>query len=327
MVRVTSVGSLPGRDVAAAVRLVLDATPDLPALPELPARGPWAGIVGRGTALLEGLGAELAAGEWSLAATPGIDQRRARATLRDDLDVLEEEAHGWAGSLKVQAPGPWTLAAALFRPLGGRVLGDRGARTDLAESLAEGVRGLLAEVRRRLPAATVVLQIDEPGLPAVLGGRVPTEGGFFRHRPVEEAEVAGRLATLTGLGVSSVVHCCTAGVPISLLSRPEPHGAGFAALGLDVTLLDTPALDAVAEAVQAGAGIHLGVLGALEEPSVDLAVRRALDPLRPLELGPVLADALWLTPTCGLAGAPVARVPRVLAALRQAAPLVDERLR
>ena len=42
----------------------------------------------RALGLLDGLGAELSAGEWRLAAVPGVDQRRARAALRDDLDVL-----------------------------------------------------------------------------------------------------------------------------------------------------------------------------------------------------------------------------------------------
>ena len=42
--------------------------------------------------------------------------------------------------------------------------------------------------------ATLLLQIDEPSLPAVLSGAVPTEGGYFRHRAVEASEAAERLA-------------------------------------------------------------------------------------------------------------------------------------
>ena len=326
MVRATALGSLPGTDVTGGVRLALEATPDLPWLPELPARGPWAAMPGRGTALLEGLGAEWTAGEWRLAAVSGVDQRRARATLRDDLDRLEENAHGLTGALKVAVPGPWTMAAGLLRPLGGRVLGDRGARADVAGSLAEGVRGLVAEVARRVSGVEVVLQVDEPSLPAVMAGAIPTEGGYFRHRAVDRAEVAERLAEFAGLAPRTLVHSCAPGAPVGLLTH-EPGGAGFGGVSLDATLLRPADADALAAAVEAGHEVFLGVIGATEEPSIDLMVRRALGLLRPLELGDVLAVRLWLTPTCGLAGASVGAVSPLLAALGRAAGLIDEQLR
>ena len=80
MVSFTGVGSLPGTDFAAAARMTFDKVPDLAYLPELPARGPWAQLVGRGLGLPAALPAELAAGEWRLADAPGVDQRRSRAT-------------------------------------------------------------------------------------------------------------------------------------------------------------------------------------------------------------------------------------------------------
>ena len=327
MVKVTGLGSLPGSAVDAGVRLALEAAPDLPWWPEFPDRGPWAGIIGRGAALLTGLAAEWSAGEWRLADRPGVDLRRARATLRDDLDVLEEQAHGWPGRLKLQVVGPCTLSAALLRPRGGRVLGDRSARADVAASLAQGAADLVADVARRLPDAQLVLQVAEPSLPAVLGGGIPTEGGYFRHRSVDAGEAAERLAALAGLTDASVVHCCAPGAPVDLLVRRGRHGAGFTGISLDGTLVDRHELDAVAAAVESGVDVFWGVLGAGEEPSVDLAVARVLGPLRPLELGDALAERLWLTPTCGLASAPVARVPRVFEALRRAAAQADERLR
>ncbi len=322
MTRVTGLGSLPGTDPAGGVRLALEATPDLPWLPEFPARGPWAGLLGRAAGLLEGLGAEWLAGEWRLASAPGRDQRRARATLRDDLDVLEENAQGLTGPLKLQVPGPWTVAASLLRPLGGRVVGDRGARADVAASLAEGARGLVAEVARRLPDVAVVLQVDEPSLPAVRAGAVPTEGGYFRHRAVDDQELSGWLAEFAAAADRAVVHCCAPGLPVGLVTA-----AGFSGVSLDASLLGPADLDAVAVAVEAGRELWLGVLGATEPPSVDVATRRAVEALRPLELGDVLADRLWLTPTCGLAAAPVPAVPRVFEALRRAADHVDEALR
>ena len=83
----TVLGSLPGRDFPAAARLMLSDVPDLPCLPELPARGPWAGMIGRAAALLAGLDAEFAAGQWRLAAHPGVDLRRARG-LADAVVAL-----------------------------------------------------------------------------------------------------------------------------------------------------------------------------------------------------------------------------------------------
>lgn len=330
MTGVTGLGSLPGRDAGAAVRLAFEhAGPGwLPWLPELPARGPWAGLVGRGTALLEGLAAEWTAGEWRLSATAGVDARRARATLRDDLEILEENAQGWAGPVKVAVAGPWTLASALLRPLGGRILGDRGARRDVAQSLAAGTAGLLADVRRRLPEAEVRLQVDEPSLPAVLAGRVPTEGGYFRHRAVEEQEVAEALAALTAGGASGLVHCCAADVPVDLLTAPAPRGAGFGGVSLDATLLTRAGWEAVAAAVDAGTELFLGVVDPLApDDGPDPIAARTLRWLRPLELGPRLADRLWLTHTCGLAGADPGRLRRGFDALRRAAAHVDEALR
>lgn len=325
MVSAAGLGSLPGIDMDAALRLVFDEPGDLPTLPELPARGPAASLVGRGAALLEGLSAEYSASEWRLADHPGTDLRRARAMLRDDLDRAEENASGYAGALKVTVPGPWTLSASLFRPLGGRVLGDRAARTDVAQSLAEGVAGHLFEVSRRFPDASLVLQVDEPSLPAVLAGRVPTEGGYFRHRAVSAEEVAGNLAWLSLQVGRSVLHSCAPGVPIGLITGAGRDGAGFTGVSIDATLGFDP--DEVSAAVEAGRELYWGVAGATERPSADSYARRALDGLRDLELGPRLADLLWLTPTCGLAGAPPGQVRPIFAALRRAAVLVDERLR
>ncbi|WP_040160470.1 uroporphyrinogen decarboxylase/cobalamine-independent methonine synthase family protein [Nigerium massiliense] len=320
---VAALGSLPGTDAGAAVRLMFEATPDLPCLPELPARGPWAGMIGRSCALLSGLATELSAGQWKLAPTAGIDARRARATLRDDLDVLEENAQGYEGPFKIQVAGPWTLAAALFRPLGGRVLGDRGARRDVGQSLAAGVADLLGELRRRLPGLDVRLQVDEPSLPAVLTGAVPTEGGYFRHRRVEAPEVAETLAAFGALTPGSVAHCCAAGVPVELLTHPGRDGAGFAGISLDAALVGD--LDPIADAVERGIDLFWGVTSA-PEPANALT-GRVLAELRPLELGETLADRLWLTPSCGLAGLSAPDVTRVLSALRTASDEVQDALR
>ena len=174
----SGVGSLPGTDPAEAMRLVLGELPDFAHLPELPARGPGADLIGRSAALLVDLAFDLTPGGWRLVPRPGIDQRRAREFLERDVDALYDVAGGYEGPLKLQAAGPWTLAAGLERSRGDRAVVDPGARRDLAQSLAEGLAAHVAAVAARVPGATVLLQLDEPSVPAVLQGGLPTVSGF-----------------------------------------------------------------------------------------------------------------------------------------------------
>ena len=66
------------------------------------------------------------------------------------------------------------MAASVERPRGDKVLADHGARRELAQALAEGVRDHVADVRRRLGIDQIIVQIDEPALPSVLTGSIPT---------------------------------------------------------------------------------------------------------------------------------------------------------
>ncbi|MCA0294002.1 MAG: methionine synthase [Actinobacteria bacterium] len=314
MVTFTGLGSLPGTDFAAAARMTFDKVPDLPYLPELPARGPWAGMVGRGLGLPAGLPAELSAGEWRLADAPGIDQRRSRATWRDDLDQLEEVADGYTGPFKVAITGPWTLAASLGVAFAGRVLADQGARRDLAQSIAEGAGELLADLGRRLPGAELVLQVDEPSLPAVAAGAVPTPGGFFRHRAVDLPELCRALSWITaeparrGVAVPTVLHSCAlwpGGWPLASLLHCDPTSAGFEGISLDLDQLATGDWDALAAAAEAGATLYLGclpTLGAVRPLGVDPVRRRVLEAVDRIGAAADVGGQLVLTPACGLAG-------------------------
>lgn len=319
--RTSGLGSLPGTDVGAGVRLALsDAT--VPWLPEFPARGPWSGMIGRSLGMLDGLGATLLAGQWHLADVSGVDQRRARAAVRDDLDILEENAQGYTGELRLTTTGPWTLAAATLLPRGGRVLGDPVARRDLAQALASGVDGLRDQIKRRLPGVIATLQVDEPSLPAVLAGAVPTEGGYFRHRAVDQEEAVGLLAGLGG----DVLHCCASGLDLGLVLGE--HGAGFTGVALDPRLLARADYDALGPLLESGGELLLGVADAAagHAPTADKLTAQALAVLRPLELGEIAVRGVVLTPSCGLASWPVGEVPRLFAALRTTADRLDEEL-
>lgn len=315
-------GSMPGEDVVEAVRVVLGELgepPGLPHLPELPARGAGASMVGRTAAVCTELGFDLQPAGWRLTGSsePGLDQRRARSLLGQDLDALEEQAQGFQGELKVQVTGPMTLAAGVERPRGDRVLADHGARRELAQALAAGVADHLDDVRRRVPGARVVLQVDEPALPAVLAGRIPTASGFGRHRSVAPPEVSQSLAWVLEPAEETVVHCCAGEVPVDLL-----RGAGAGALSVDLAALAPSAYDGLATALEAGEGVYLGVVPATGEspPPVQSVIDRVRSWLDMLGLDPEeVGDRLVLTPACGTAGASAAYATAVLRRLVEVA--------
>lgn len=298
------VGSMPGEDYAAALRVVIDETPDVVAIPELPARGVQAGMTGRGMGILAELGADLQPAGWRLTgAGSGADQRRARSLLAQDLDTVEEQLQGFDGQLKIQVTGPWTLAATVERPRGDRILADHGGRRDLAQSLAEGVRQHLASVGGRVPGASLVLQIDEPALTAVLAAQIPTASGWGRHRSIDkpEADAALRLVVEAGrdCGARTVLHSCAPDLPIELIA-----GAGFDALSFDLTLA-TPG-DVWASAFDGGLDLWPGVIASTEAEGVsDRALGKRIEEFfGALGFGiEAFADRCVVTPTCGLAGA------------------------
>ncbi len=311
----TGVGSLPGTDIVEAVRTVAGELPDLPYLPELPARGPGAGMIGRTAGLLVGLPVDLYVGRWRMTARPGIDVRRIADLLERDLDAL----------------------------------------TDVASD---------AEVGRRVPGARVLLQLDEPGLPAVLAGRVRTESGLYTLRAVSAETARSALRqVIDAAGVPVLVHCCAPDAPIGLLRE-----AGAVAVGLDLALLGD--LDPLGEAVDGGLGLFAGAVptsppargagvrdaaGARDaaeardvagggdrssdrpgddEPGTRpagldrAAAERVLDVWRKLgfPLKP-LPEQVVVTPACGLAGASPAYARAATTAVREAARrLVDAAL-
>src|SRR3954447_5448107 len=259
--RASGIGSWPGEDLVDTLRITFGELPEphVPYLPELPARGPGADMIGRTAALLVDMPVDLQPVGWRLVDRPGRDLSRAQAWLRQDLDVLAELADGYAGPFKLQLTGPWTLAAGLYLPRLERAVVDAGACRDLVGSLAEGVSRHVTDVRRLVPGAEVVVQLDEPSLPAVLTGALPTVSGFGRLRAVEEPVVVGGIDTvLEAAGaagaVATGVHCCAADPPVDVLVRTGAH-----ALSLDVARLDRAGWEAVAAAAEQRVALWAGV--------------------------------------------------------------------
>ncbi len=324
----TGIGSLPGEDIVEAAKLVVGELPGLPHLPELPQRGPGADMIGRGAGLLVSLPVELYAGQWRVAAHPGRDLRRTRDLMERDLDALSEAASGYAGPLKMQAPGPWTLAASLDLPVGGRLLHDHGAVADLVASLAEGLRAHVAEVARRVEGTTVVLQLDEPLVPAVLRGRVPTESGLRTLRSVAASTVESALGDLIDtVAVPVVLHCCAADPPLPMFARlalrSAEHGRGGGAVAVDLSLATSgrEAMDDLGELIDAGVGLFAGVVPSTgtAAPSAVAAADAVMAVWRRLGFPPErAATQVVVTPTCGLAGATPSYARAALAACVEA---------
>ena len=309
MTAASAVGSMPGTSYDEVLRVVLDELPDLPHLPELPGRGAQATMTGRALAVLAGLDADLQPAGWRLTGSdgsPGVDHRRARSLLAQDLDALEEHTQGFEGRLKIQVAGPWTLAATVEKPRGDRVLSDRGARRELAQALAEGLRTHVADVRRRVPGAELLVQVDEPALPSVLAGQVPTASGLHRHRSVDPPQASALLeevfAAVVDAGGVPLAHCCAADVPVGLLV-----GAGAQGVSVDLGVLAVSTYDDVATLLERGAPVLLGVVPSADPetaPTDKQLTEQVLRFLGMLGFDPAaVGGSLVVTPSCGLAGA------------------------
>jgi methionine synthase II (cobalamin-independent) len=313
---------MPGPDATEAARMVLGELPDLPFLPELPHRGVGSDLIGRTAALLVDLAVELVPAGYRVTARPGRDHRRAVDLLRADLDSFEaavETSGARPQVVKLSAAGPWTLTSELELHSGHKVLTDRGALREFAESLAEGLRRHAAEVSRRIGARTVV-QLDEPALPAVLAGSVPTPSGYGTVPAVPEAEAAELLRdVLKKLPGPRIVHCCAPRPPLALLRQ-----AGADALAVDAELLagaPRATIDALGEAWDAGALVLLGLVPTLEPataPTLAGLAKPALDLVDRLSFPrSLLAERCVPTPSCGLAGATLSWARRALTLARK----------
>jgi methionine synthase II (cobalamin-independent) len=322
---------MPGTSALEAVSVVVGELGEgdgVPHLPELPARGPGSDMVGRTMALLSSVSDDLAAETtptgWRFADAPGREMRRAASWLGEDLDAWEEALDGFAGTVAASLCGPWTLAAAVELRGGERAVRDAGACRDLAEGLAQAAVEHVAVLRRRTPTASLLIQVDEPALPAVLAGSLATQSGRGRYPAVEEQVVEQALArvveALHGAGAAVAVHCCAPRPPLALLRR-----TGADALSIDLLLHDRRDDEEVGELLDSGhrliAGIVPGTGPAAGLPASEVA--GTVEPVAALGHrlgigGEELAAGLMVSPTCGMAGASPAQARRALELLRAA---------
>jgi len=343
---------MPGTNAAEAMRVIAGELPEFPHLPELPDRGPGADLTGRTAALLVDIPVEVTPRGWRVTERPGRDLARARSMLSSDLDVLEEVLDGFRGPVKVQLCGPWTLAATLELPRTMNVaIADPGAMADLTASLAEGAAAFAADVAKRVLGARLVVQFDEPALPAVAEGMVPTASGLSRLAAVEADTLRQRLEqVLASTHAYTVVHCCAPSVPFGIIRAAGADGVAF-----DLSQLRRGDEDGVAESAEAGMGLLTGAVQAGPDQAAGGAgaggasrssgpvgraggsnpadgsgearqtAERVIRLWRRLGLSlATCAEQAVITPACGLAGMSPAQARAALTRCHQAASMLPE---
>jgi len=325
----TGIGSWPGTTARQAAEVIVgELAAALAHIVELPARGVGADMLGRAGALLIDVAIDTVPRGYRIAARPGAVTRRAASLLNEDMDALEEawETAGLRGAgpvVKVQAPGPITLAAGLELANGHRAITDSGAVRDLAASLAEGVAAHRAELARRLDTP-VVVQFDEPSLPAALGGRLSGVTSLSPVAALDQAVAGGLLDTcVAGVGAEVLLHSCASELPWNLLQR-----SSISAVSVDAGTLRVEDLDGIAEFVESGRTVMLGVIGGTapeRRPSAEevaaalVAVTDRLGFARS-----ALRDRVGVTPACGLAGATAEWARTAIGLARKAAEAFAE---
>ncbi|MBM7366859.1 vitamin-B12 independent methionine synthase [Gordonia hydrophobica] len=316
----TGIGSMPGTDPREAVRIAAGEV-DLPFLPELPARGVGADLIGRTGTLLVDLPVDMVHRTYRLVDHPNSTTRRSRDWLRWDLDAIEEHwetSDRRGGVVKVQACGPLTLSAHIELRGGHKIVKDRGAVRDVTASLTEGLREHVADVRRRL-GADVVVQLDEPDAGRVIDGTVTPLTRLDPIRPIPAPEAAELLQSMIdALDVPVLLHSC---------HRPRwdlTSRLSGIALSLDVTDL-RPAVDydPLGTFLDGGGVVAAGLVPS-SEPAAPLHAEPVARELAALidRIGlprAALRDNLLVTPTCGLAGATPDWATRALALSSQVA--------
>ena len=274
---------------------------------ELPARGVGADTIGRASALLVDIGIDTVPRGYRIAAGRSAVTRRAASLLDEDIDALEEAwetaglrggtADGEGASARADHTGRAAGTArrpprhhrfrCVTRP--GRVAGRRCGRPS-------GGGG---------PAAVhpVVVQFDEPSLPAALEGRLTGVTSLTPVHPVDESMAIGLLDDcVSAVGADVVLHSCASGLSWKMLQRSTIH-----AVSIDVSTLTAADLDGVGEFVDSGRTVMLGVVpstsparptSAEEIAKSAVAVNDRLGFARS-----VLRERIGITPACGLAGA------------------------
>lgn len=223
----TSVGSLPHRDRAAAIRFVLERTPELPAAPTLPGIDPLELMIPQALWGVHGVvvaddGSFSVPDPEALDPSVGLGDRellgRPFASWRQFLETVA----GRTDPIKLQLTGPITTGLALV---------DAGVPARLAFAVASGAvatraRDLVALADSLAPEVPRVVVFDEPGL----------VGGLRSELPLPADEVvdvlSGALAAIEDGALTGVHVCGSADWRLILQAGP---GLLSVPVGADIT--------------------------------------------------------------------------------------------
>ena len=199
------------------------------------------------------LGADLQPSGWRLTDAPGVDHRRARSLLGQDLDGLEEHAEGYTGAFKIQVAG--SVDPGRDRREASRRQGAQRLRRP-ARAGPGPRRGFARPRPRRTPSAAGGRPADRPGRRAIAAGRArrrgcrprPASAAIARVHPPEVSEALGWvLAAIAEEGAEPWVHSCAPETPLGLL-----RGAGARGLSVDLDQMSAADHEVLAEALDAG---------------------------------------------------------------------------
>ena len=324
---------MPGTDIVEALKVVTDEFTEFMHLPELPARGPGADMIGRTGALLSEVAVDLAIETtptgWKFTDAPGRHVRRALSWLREDLERLEECVGDAGVALKLQLTGPITLAASIALARGERAVSDPGAVRDIVDAHRLAVLAHVRDVRRRLPNATLTLQIDEPAMGGALRGAIPTQSGFGKLRALEYPTVADShralAAAIVDAGATPWLHSCAPNWPLALV-----RSAGYRGISGDISLLTDADEDELGAVIESDVEVVAGVVPTVDTALVSRPTSEAATvlPIRlryqRLGLRDRLASVV-ITPTCGLGNVTWASALTAIARTKDAArSLIEE---
>ncbi len=313
----TSVGSLPHLDVDAAIALVLETHPDLPAAPTLPARSPLEGMLAQAAWGIEGV-TVTPAGELTISGTldpaAPIGDPHLEGEPFTTLQLFLQAVSGRTKPIKLQCTGPVTLGLALS--LAGAP--EAVAFEVAGAAVAQRVRALISRASDVAPAAPLVVVLDEPALVGT------AQLGFPLRTEAVVDLLSGALAAAEPLAITGV-HCCgVADWRAVLMAGPQllsmPVGAGATACaGAIAAFIERGgwiAWGAVPTSAPIGAGEGL-YWKALSAQWCEL-VQHGCDPVR-------IRRQSLITPECGLVHHDVSQASHVLGLCsRVAARLQDQ---
>ncbi|PRA01506.1 hypothetical protein CQ010_02690 [Arthrobacter sp. MYb211] len=319
---VTSFCQFPGQDPLEIHKVIRGelGEPNLAVFPQLVDRGMGSDALGRSASMVSDMGFDLQPHGWRIGVTDGIDARRARSLLRSDenllADVIGAEKKP-ATRLKISTLGPWSLAAGLYLQHGERILIDHGARRDVLEAYADGVKQQLLRMRGSTTIQRFTVQLDEPQLPAVLDGALPTASGYRTLRSIPRQEVREVYSRF----VQTLAEVEGTQIVVNLPSADEQwikrvdilHQAGVQGYVIDPARMDHRSWERVAALVETGAQIYLQLLEpGKRAPGVVDGVNKVLRPWRQLGLPLTQLGQLTLMPAGTFANASANQVVECL---------------